>query len=110
VSGYIFLVYINQVLSRLAAMLPDQTLRLETRSFAAWNTWMLAAALAGLSVEIPLTNFPVALRLPGSPFLGPQRIGEWLILFLTLTAVAVTLALLWKIKEAIFTSLFELER
>ena len=36
--------------------------------------------------------------------------GEWLILFLTLMPVAVTLALLWKIKEAIFTSFFEVER
>jgi hypothetical protein len=38
-----------------------------------------------------------------------QTIGEWLALFLTLMPVAVTLALLWKIKEAIFTSFFELE-
>jgi hypothetical protein len=37
-------------------------------------------------------------------------IGEWFILFLTLMPVAVTLALLWKIKEAIFTSFFEMER
>jgi len=114
VSGYLFLIYINQVLSRLAAMLPDQTLRLETRAFAAWNRWMLAAALAGLSVDLALAHWPAAPRLADRSFIssfpGPQRIGEWLILFLTLTAVAATLALLWKIKEAIFTSFFELER
>ncbi len=71
---------------------------------------MLAAALAGLGVDLPLTGFQAASRLPVRPFLDPQTIGEWLILLLTLTSVAVTLALLWRIKEAIFTGLFELER
>jgi hypothetical protein len=109
-SGYLFLICVNQVLRRLAAMLPDETLRVETWAFAAWNTWMLAAALAGLCVDLALTDFPGAPRLPARHFVDPQSIGEWLILFLTLTSVAVTLALLWKIKEAIFTGLFELER
>jgi len=34
----------------------------------------------------------------------------WLALFFALMPVAMTLALLWKIKEAIFTSLIETER
>jgi hypothetical protein len=109
-SGYLFLMCVNQVLRRLAAMLPDETLRLETRAFAAWNTWMLAAALAGLCVDLVLADLRGAPRLPAGHWPDAQRIGEWLILFLTLTSVAVTLALLWKIKEAIFTGLFELER
>jgi hypothetical protein len=109
-SGFLFLMCVNQVLRRLAAMLPDETLRQETRAFAAWNTWMLSAALAGLSVDLVLTDLRGAPRLPASAWPDAQRIGEWVILFLTLTSVAVTLALLWKIKEAIFTGLFELER
>jgi hypothetical protein len=35
---------------------------------------------------------------------------DCLVLFLTLMPIAMTLALLWKIKEAIFTSFFEIER
>ena len=48
VSGFLFLIQLNQVLRRLAAMLPDEMLRMETRTFAAMNTWMLSAALGSL--------------------------------------------------------------
>jgi hypothetical protein len=109
-SGYLFLIQLNQTLRRLAAMLPDEMLRTETRTFAAMNTWMLSAALGGLAVYLLLTDFQGAPRLIGRHFIDLQSIGEWLVLFLTLMPVAVTLALLWKIKEAIFTSFFEIER
>jgi hypothetical protein len=109
-SGYLFLIQLNQVLRRLAAMLPDEMLRSETRTFAAMNTWMLSAALGGLGVYLLLTDFQGAPRLIGRHFIDLQSIGEWLVLFLTLMPVAVTLALLWKIKEAIFTSFFEIDR
>ena len=98
------------MLRRLAAMLPDEMLRTQTRTFASWNTWMLAAALGGVSVYLALTDFQGAPRLIGRRLAGLQTIVEWMILFLTLTPVAVTLALLWRIKEAILTGLFEIER
>jgi hypothetical protein len=110
VSGYFFLIHINQVLRRLAAMLPDEMLRLETRTFTTINTWLLCAALGSLSFYVALTDFRGAPRLIGRHGLDLPTIGEWFILFLTLMPVAVTLALLWKIKEAIFTSFFEMER
>jgi hypothetical protein len=110
VSGFFFLIYINQVLRRLAAMLPDEMLRVETRTFTAINTWLLSAALGSLSAYLALTDFRGAPRLIGRHGLDMPMIGQWLILFLTLMPVAVTLALLWKIKEAIFTSFFEMER
>lgn len=110
VSGYLFLICFNQVLRRLAAMLPDETLRLETRVFAAWNTWMLAGALAGLSFEVLWPCFGPAAPFGAGHVFGLDQYGGWLILFLTLTPLAITLALLWKMKEAIFTSIFELER
>jgi hypothetical protein len=110
VSGFLFLICINQVLRRLAAMLPDEMLRMETRTFTTMNTWLLSAALGILSIFLALTHFHGAPRLIGQHGLDVASIGEWLILFLTLMPVAVTLALLWKIKEAIFTSFFEMER
>jgi hypothetical protein len=109
-TGFLFLICSNQVLRRLAAMLPDEMLRLETRTFTTINTWMLSAALGSLSVYLALTNFQGAPRPIGQRGLDMSMIGEWFILFLTLMPVAVTLALLWKIKEAIFTSFFEMER
>jgi hypothetical protein len=110
VSGFLFLIHINHVLRRLAAMLPDEMLRVETRTFASLNTWMLSGALGCLGASLALAHFWGATRLFGGRFFNLQTIGEWLVLFLTLMPVAVTLALLWKIKEAIFTSFFEVER
>ena len=110
VSGFLFLIQINQVLRRLAAMLPDEMLRVETRTFSAINTWMFSAALASLSIYLVLTDFRGAPHPMGRHFFDLPAIGEWLLLFATLMPVAVTLALLWKIKEAIFTSFFEVER
>ncbi len=110
VIGYLFLMQVNQVLRRLTAMLPDQTLRHETRAFTTLNTWMLAGGLAALAIYLKLTNFQGAVRPIHRQLIDFYAIGEWLILFLTLMPVAVTLALLWKIKEAIFTSFFEVER
>ncbi len=109
-TGFLFLICSNQVLRRLAAMLPDETLRLETRTFTTINTWMLSAALGSLSVYLALTDFQGVPRHIEQQGLDMSIIGEWFILFLTLMPVAVTLALLWKIKEAIFTSFFEMER
>jgi len=110
VTGFVFLIQVNQVLRRLAAMLPDEMLRMETRTFATMNTWMLSAALGILAMYLAFTDFQSAPRLIGRHFFGLQTIGEWLVLFLTLMPVAVTLALLWKLKEAILTSFFEIER
>jgi hypothetical protein len=59
---------------------------------------------------LALTDFRGVSRPIGRHGLDMPMIGEWFILFLTLMPVAVTLALLWKIKEAIFTSFFEMER
>ena len=110
VCGFLFLIQINQVLRRLAAMLPDEMLRMETRTFAGMNTWLLYAALGSLAAYLVLTDFHVASRQLGRHWVDLQSFGEWLVLFLTLMPAAVTLALLWKIKEAIFTSFFEVER
>jgi multisubunit Na+/H+ antiporter MnhB subunit len=109
-SGYIFLFVLNRMLRRLAAMLPDEMLRTETRVFVTWNSWMLTAAVAALSLYLALSDSPNAPRLLGRRLTDFQSVGEWLILFLTLTPIAVTLTLLWKIKEAIFTGMFEVER
>lgn len=110
VTGFLLIIEINQVLRRLAAMLPDEMLRMETRTFATFNTWMLSAALGCLSGYVALTHFRGMIWPIGLRHLGLQIAGQWLVLFLTLMPTAVTLALLWKIKEAIFTSFFEVER
>ena len=48
-SGLFFLYCLNPMLWRLAAMLPDETLRLETRTFTVVNRYLLLVALGLLS-------------------------------------------------------------
>jgi hypothetical protein len=110
VTGFVFLIQINHVLRRLAAMLPDEMLRMETRTFSNMNTWMLSIALGIVAIYMAFNYLDRSPRLIGRHFFALQTIGEWLVLFLTLMPVAVTLALLWKLKEAILTSFFEIER
>jgi hypothetical protein len=90
----------------LAAMLPDETLRTETRVFGNLNQSLLTAILILLAMFFVLQRFddvPLALK----------RILEvmnmlrlWLLVFLILLPMAMTMTLIWKIKEVIFASVF----
>jgi hypothetical protein len=105
-SGLLFLFTLNPVLRCLAAMLPDETLRQETRAFTALNRFLLFITLLVISASHGLARLQI---LPGplSPLhLLKERIGLWLILFLVLMPLAMTMALLWKIKEVILTGVF----
>jgi hypothetical protein len=104
-SSLFLLLQINRVLQRLCAMLPDETLRAETSLFTGFNISILMALLSGLSLYFILTRFP---ELPGWLALGMDAAaasGLLLALFLILMPLAMTMALLWKIKEVIFSSL-----
>jgi hypothetical protein len=108
-TALLFLGSLNQVLQRLGAMLPDETLRLETRQFTAlnlnllWITFVLAAAYLGLGT---------ASRLPGwlrSLAIALDRASLWFIVLLVLLPLAMTMALLWKTKEVILENVFSAE-
>ena len=104
-SSLLLLVQLNCVLQRLCAMLPDETLRAETRLFTRFNISLLLASLAGLALYFLLTRFPVLPAWLGLWMDAAAAAGIWLALFLILLALAMTMALLWKIKEVIFSSL-----
>jgi hypothetical protein len=120
-GGLVFLSSLNVVLQRLAAMLPDESLRQETRYFATLNRYLLVGVMAlGIALyalwRFPeplgdlLSFLPARLSSPSELFriIGPA--GFWLMLFLTLLPLAMTMALLWKTKETIFESLFTTPR
>jgi hypothetical protein len=105
-SGLLFLLSLNQVLQRLTALLPDETLRLETRLFATLNRYWLASTLLLLALgwfSLVAVEWP-----PEWGFLkqwiNPDTL--WLIVLATLLPLATTMALLWKIKEVILASVF----
>ena len=105
-SAVLFLFNLNLVLKRLGAMLPDETLRQETRQFTALNRWLLVGLL------LFFTTLFALLRLPHpSPYIGwlivllNQSSGVLLIFFILLP-LAMTMALIWKTKEVILEAVF----
>jgi hypothetical protein len=108
-SELLFLVRLNQVMQRLSAMLPDEMLRAETRTYTHCNISMLLTVLAVLGLCLAFGGVKIPDVAWGHFHLQLRERGIWLTLFLTLMPIAMTMALLWKIKEAIFTGLFAAE-
>ena len=105
-SGLLFLFNLNVVLKQLGAMLPDETLRQETRQFTVLNRWLLVALLLFATAYIVLMNDP---RLPvrlGALFLWLNRFSFWGLTLFALLPLAMTMALIWKTKEVILDSVF----
>ncbi|MBI4663130.1 MAG: hypothetical protein HY735_30350 [Verrucomicrobia bacterium] len=106
-SSLLFLFNLNHVLQRLTAMLPDETLRHETNFFTSLNLYLLLALVALAAVLLTLeqiNSLPVILI----DFLKAfELVRQWVFVFLLLLPLAMTMTLIWKIKEAILTSAFE---
>jgi uncharacterized membrane protein YedE/YeeE len=105
-TAVLFLSELNQVLRRLVAMLPDETLRLETREFTTLNRGLLLTALliAAFYLLVSTTD-----GLPNWVYhllgLG-ERHALWLVIFFALLPLAMTMAMLWKIKAVLLDSIF----
>lgn len=105
-SGLLFLMNLNLLLERLAAMLPDETLRGETVFFTRINRALLLGLLT-LMVLYTATSQPSLLP----PAFAHVRFvleasREWIVITFILLPVALTMTLLWKTKETILTSIF----
>ncbi len=105
-SGLGFLLALNHALRRLAAMLPDETLRSDMRLFTTINTSLLTTLLVFAAGWTAAREFPIA----------PAGLQEWLevleqgrvflVVSLGLPPVALTMTLVWKAKEAIVTDVY----
>jgi hypothetical protein len=126
VCALLFLFNLNLVVLRLGAMLPDETLRLETRQFTALNRTLLTIFAVLVLVyflfsrgiqyyysrwlaapdQLNLSVTGWYLRLP----YGMEINGIWLFMLtvclLVLLPLAMTMALIWKTKEVILDSVF----
>lgn len=108
-TSLLFLFTLNQVLQRLTAMLPDETLRAETKLFTNLNLYLFTSTVALFAIYFALLqmdSLPRALAQFGQ-FL--ERIRQFLLLVLILFPMAMTMTLIWKIKELILASVFEAE-
>ncbi len=106
----VFLYLLNSVLARLAAMLPDETLRGETRVFTRLNQSILLVLLGSAPFYFLVRGADTLPRLLVDLMLFFDRRGELLqlalLLLFILLPVAMTMALLWKTKEVIMSSVF----
>lgn len=103
--GLLFLAQLNGMLRRLTAMLPDQALREETGSMARLNYALLAvlAALQILFFALDRVSFQAVAAWVSRQYFEFARL---LVLLFMVVPVAITIALMWKIKETILESVF----
>lgn len=105
-SGLLFLFNLNLVLARLGEMLPDETLRQETRQFTAINRGLLVVLLLVVAAYVfvmQMPNLPVPLLIV---MVRLERMSQWSLMMLVLLPLALTMALIWKTKEVILESVF----
>lgn len=106
IGGFAFLVLLNFALQRLVAMLPDETLRIEAHLFTNLNMWLLGVLVVLCVVWTLLfqTNHQASLLMW---FVAPlSKAGIFIFLLLSLLPLALTMTLIWKIKELILSSVF----
>jgi len=100
----LFLVALLGTLERLAAMLPDDTVRSDARLFRGVASYVITV-LAGVSVTLYWRMAPVNLseflEIPRQP-LGLGR--HAILLLLILVPVAMAMAVTWKLKELVLTA------
>ena len=105
-----FLYLLNSVLARLAAMLPEETLRSETKLFSRLNQTILLIIIGALPFYFVLRGANTLPRVVVEVMLLLERGGAMLelmlLMFFILLPVAMTMALLWKTKEVIMASVF----
>jgi hypothetical protein len=107
ITGLGFLFLLNPVLRRLSAMLPDETLRLETKFFTSINRYLVLIDLALLLVYF-VSKASMQKLYPGLTqfYSHYEQAILWLALLVVLAPVAMTMALIWKTKEVILSSVF----
>ena len=106
VTSLLFLFNLNLVIARLGEMIPDETLRQETRQFTVVNRSLLVLLLVIASCYVFLVQMP---NLPSSLInilIRLQHIGQPAVMLLVLLPLSLTMSLLWKTKEVIMDSLF----
>jgi hypothetical protein len=105
-SSLLFLLSINQVLQRLTAMLPDEGLRQETRLFSSLNIYLVLIVIMLFGLAVLILNLRPPTVLPFPLMILLDHVSLWFLVFALLLPVAITMALVWKIKEVILTSIF----
>jgi len=106
VTGLLFLFNLNLVIARLGEMLPDETLRMETRQFTQLNRVLLITLVFLVALFLFLSQMPALPPALLVVFAGMQRFSQTFLMLLVLLPLSLTMALIWKTKEVILDSVF----
>lgn len=106
-TAIVFLAHLNVVIRLLGALLPDETLRQETRGFTGLNRALLLLTFLLAGAYFSLMQFsgwvPAAVLYI---FHSNLKLQLFILVLLVLVPLAMTMALLWKAKEVILASVF----
>ena len=98
---------LNLVLQRLAGMLPDEMLREETKLFTTLNRYLLLMLVCLMGFYFVLMQFEGFPPLVLEVVRAIHQTRHWILVFLILLPVAMTMTLTWKLKEAILENVFD---
>ncbi|MBT5927699.1 MAG: hypothetical protein HOH33_13885 [Verrucomicrobia bacterium] len=105
--GLLYLYHMNFVLKRLAFMIPDETLRHDTELFSGLNRRMLSMMMILTLLYHVVWNLP---SLPTSVVIIRNMVESarpWLIVFMVVMPVAMTMTMVWKIKEILLDNVYD---
>lgn len=106
-SGLLYLYQLNFVLRRLAFMIPDDTLQHDTELFTGLNRRMLSL-MAILVLAYHAFWFIPSVPAPAYYILRTiEAFKPWLVVFMVVMPVALTMTMVWKIKETLLDQVDE---
>ena len=115
-ASMMYVLNLNQVLARLAAMLPDPILRADVRLFVYFNFGLFLLLVIGLwmhqkadAVFLGLREFAPTFADSIGSYLGLAAMMKAAILWVATLVITLTMTMLWKTKETILNSVFSLE-
>ena len=101
-----YLMALNKTQARLAAMLPDETLRVESQLFSRMNRVLLTITSISIGVMYLVTRIDEPPELLFRLVAIAAQFRPWLFMAFVLIPVSMTMSLLWKTKESILASVF----
>ena len=107
-TGVLFLYLLNLVLQRLAAMLPDETLRADMTFFTRLNLTLMVTGfvlIGGYYLLAELKTLPQAI-IEALDLAQAARIRFALVVVLVLLPVSMTMSLVWKTRDVVLGSVF----
>ena len=101
-----YLMALNKTLARLAAMLPDETLRVESQLFSRMNRVLLTITSISIGVMYLVTRIDEPPELLFRLVAIAAQFRPWRFTAFVLIPVSMTMSLLWKTKESTLASVF----